>query len=236
MAIHLSALAKQTPGVRNPKLGKTRDPFGLLLHTTGGGVTPLAKKKKQLPVDVAIRIYIGSQNGSNGYMWGGPGYVLEHNGTLHQIAPDNILTNHCGGDDRAKYVGGSWIKEASPAALAKWHAQWGPRYKAPNQLYPSKSPNTDYVGVEMIPCGDGFGIPMRPGLRFSKEQHDMAIDLGREMAKRHEWPAGWQRGSRLVGHEDVQLLNRMDKNGGWDPGWLREKPYFDFDYVRNNIG
>jgi len=236
MTIQLSPLAKQVPGVRNPKLGKIRSPWGLLLHTTGGGVTALAKKKKQLPLDVAIRVYIGSQNGDNGYKWGGPGYVLDHDGTFHQLAPDNVLTHHCGGDDRAEYLDGSWIKLAAPAAVAAWHAQWGPRFKHPYELFPSKSPNNEYVGVEMIPCGDGFGEAMRPGLRFSKAQHDACIDLAQEMAARHQWPRGWHRTPRLVGHEDVQLLNRMDKNGGWDPGQLRAKPYFDFEYVRAGIG
>jgi hypothetical protein len=36
----------------------------------------------------------------------------------------------------------------------------------------------------------------------------------------------------LVGHEDVGLLDRMDKNGGWDPGALRAAPYFDMARVR----
>lgn len=235
MTVNLSPLAKQAPDFRDPKLGKFRRPWGFLVHTSGGGITAAAKKKKKLPIDVALSVYKSFQNGSEGYKWGGPHYVLEHNGTLHQIAPDDVVTYHCGGDDRAKYVDGSWIKEAHPAAVAKWFAQWGPRYKAPNQLYPSKSANTDYVGIEMIPCGDGFGIPMAPGLRFSKEQHDAIVDLGRDLAARHEWPAGWHRTTRLCGHEDVQLLNRMDRGGGWDPGFLREKPYFDFDYVRAHV-
>lgn len=236
MTTHLSPLAKQVPGVRSPKLGRARQPWGYLLHTTGGGITDMAKKKKRRPIDVAIEIYIASQNGSEGYKWGGPSYVIDHDGSISQIAPDDIMTAHCGGAHRAEYIDGSWIHKANPAAVAQWFAHWGPRYKHPYQLFPSTSPNVDYVGCEMIPCGDGFGEPMAPGLRFTKAQHDAAIDLGKDLGARHGWPAGWHRTSRLLGHEDVDILNRMDKLGGWDPGWLRAKPFFDFDYVRNHIG
>lgn len=236
MTTYLSPLARQVSGVRDPKLGKHRDPWGLLFHTTGRGVPEKAKRTGREPIDVAIKTYISSQNGSNGYKWGGPTYVLNYDGTLYQLAPENIFTNHCGGTDRSEYLSGKWIEKAAPAAVAQWHAQWGPRYKHPYQLFPSKSPNNEYVGVEIIPIGSGLGgTPMRAGLLFTKAQHDTAVDLARDIAARHGWPADWHRTPRLLGHEDVQLLNRMDKHGGWDPGWLREKPYFDFDYIRSSI-
>lgn len=236
MTSQLSPLARQVVGVRDPKLGALRDPWGLLIHTTGGGVTAQAKKQKRRPIDIAIEIYIASQNGSNGYKWGGPTYVLDHDGTLYQLAPDNVKTAHCGGVHRDEYLDGSWIKKASPAAVAAWFSQWGPRYKHPYQLFPSKSPNNEFVGVECIPIGDGFGgEPMAKGLRFTKAQHDTLIDLAKEISVRHGWPAGWHRTPRLLGHEDVDILNRMDKGGGWDPGSLRSAPYFDFSYVRSHI-
>jgi N-acetyl-anhydromuramyl-L-alanine amidase AmpD len=76
---------------------------------------------------------------------------------------------------------------------------------------------------------------MAKGLRFTKAQHDTLIDLAKEISVRHGWPAGWHRTPRLLGHEDVDILNRMDKGGGWDPGSLRSAPYFDFSYVRSHI-
>lgn len=230
-----SSLAKKVPGVRAATDGIVRDPWGLLVHTTGGGVTAMAKKRKRRPIDVAIQIYIDSQNGSNGYKWGGPTYVMDHDGTIYQIAPEEILTNHCGGGNRVFYRDATWIKKAHPAAVAKWNAQWGPKYDDPYDLFPAKSPNVNFVGLEMIPVGDGFGEAMRPGLRFSKHQHDAVVDLARDIGGRHGWPAGWWRTSRLLGHEDVDILNRMDKGGGWDPGFLRAQPYFDFKYVRDSI-
>lgn len=237
MTMSYSPLAKKVPGVRPVNAPKTviRNPWGFLVHTTGGGVTAQAKKRKRSPIDVAIQIYIDSQNGSNGYFWGGPTYVMDHDGTIYALAPEEILTNHCGGPNRPLYRNGTWIKKATSAAVARWNAQWGPKYDDPYDLFPSTSPNVNYVGLEMIPCGDGFGEPMRAGLRFSKAQHDACVDLARDVGQRHQWPAGWWRTSRLVGHEDVDILNRMDKGGGWDPGFLRAQPYFDFNYVRSNI-
>lgn len=230
-----SPLAKQVHGVRNPSLGTPKVPGGFLIHTTGSGITHKARELKQYPIDVAIKTYIASQNGSNGYFWGGPGYVLDHEGNIYQIAPDNIVTNHAGSiANRPKYLNGSWVNLVTPNMLAMWRAKW-PQYSNPYTLFPGKSPNFYYVGIEMIPCADGYGIPMRPGLRFTKAQHDSIIKLGRDLAIRHGWPKGWNQTARLLGHEDVDPIDRDDSGGGWDPGYLRMNPYFDFEYVRNNI-
>ncbi len=235
--MNISPLARQVLGVRDPALGKLRKPWGLLVHTTGGGITDLAKKKHERPIDVAIKTYVNSQNGSNGYFWGGPGYVLDHDGTLYNMAPDNVLTNHAGGKNRASYIDGSWTSKCSRAAVDQWRLKW-PGRKHPYSLFPSLSPNVDYIGVECIPIGDGFGMdqgPMSIGLRFTKAQHDAVIALGRDCAERHGWPKGWHVGPRLLGHEDVDPMNRSDLGGGWDPGFLRARPYFDMQYVRDQL-
>lgn len=242
-----SPLAKRVrggaTGVLNPANGIAREAFGYLIHTTGGGVTDLAKRKKRKPIDVAIDVYIASQRGSNGYKWGGPHYVGDHDGTLYQLAPDNVKTAHCGGRSekypdgtRPFYINGTWVAKVTAAVVAEWRKRW-PGVKHPYALFPSRDPNTDYVGLELIPIGDGFGgEPMAPGLRFTKAQHDIAIALGRDLGARHEWPDGWHDTGRLVGHEDVDILNRSDKVGGWDPGATRPDPYFDFAYVKAGIG
>lgn len=230
-----SSIAQQIIGMRDPALGSIRQPWGLLVHTTGGGITDLARRKHEKPLDVALKVYLNSQNGSNGYFWGGPTYLCDLDGKLHQIAPDDIMTAHCGGSYRAAYLDGSWTHQCPLAAVNQWHAKW-PMSKHPYALFPSTSPNKDYVGVEMIPIGDGFGgPPMAAGLRFSKAQHDAIVMLAHDVAKRHDWPKDWHRTSRLLGHEDVDPINRSDKEGGWDPGNLRARPYFDFPYVRSRL-
>lgn len=237
VAFSYSPIAALVAGVRDPSLGIPRDPWGYLLHTTGGGVTDQARREHRDPLEVAIATYIASQNGSNGYKWGGPGYVIPHDGSIHQLAPDNIETEHAGGPHREEYLSREWEHDPKIKAptVEQWHRRW-PFHPNPYSLFPSHRPNVDYVGCEMIPIGDGFGgEPMRPGLRFTKAQHDAAIALGRDLGARHGWPAGWSLSSRLVGHEDVDPIERSDAGGGWDPGWLRASPYFDFQYVRDGI-
>lgn len=234
MAVYRSPLAAQVQNARDPRDATKRTPWGLLLHTTGGGVTHAAHKQNKTPLSIALKVYIGSQNGDNGYLWGGPGYVLDHDGSLHQIAPDNARTEHAGGSNRWRYFDGSW-EQAFPITTAAWKTKWGPKYNHPYQLFPARTPNVDYVGVEMIPCGDGFGTPMRSGLRFTRAQHNTAAALAREMGPRLGWPAGWQHTSRFLGHEDVDPLSRSWPNGSWDPGCLRPDPFFDFAYVRTAV-
>lgn len=225
-----SSLATQITPATIDKIHR-RVPWGLLVHTTGRGVCAKAQKTGTTPVAVALDIYARSQDGRlHPYKWGGPTYVLDHDGALYQLAPDDIVTYHAGGGERDEYLNGSWIHRCSPKIVAAWHRAW-PAYKSPQHLYPHASANTDYVGLEMIPCGSGFGMPMRAGLLFTREQHDRVVDLGRDLGQRHGWPGRWWRTPRLLGHEDVQPIDR-DKGGGWDPGWLREAPYFDFEYVR----
>lgn len=238
-----STLAKKVQGVRNPSNARARKPWGYLIHTTGGGVTAKARKTGRKPIEVALEVYIASQNGSNGYFWGGPTYVCDLDGTLYQIAPDEAKTAHAGGPHRMSYLSGAWPlakssagKILSATAVTAWRSAW-PTFKSPYHLFPSTDPNEDYIGIEMIPIGDGFGgPPMAPGLRFSKAQHDACAALGADLGKRHQWPSGWQNANRLVGHEDVDPIERSDQYGGWDPGQNRSARYFDLSYVRTQIG
>ena len=40
---------------------------------------------------------------------------------------------------------------------------------------------------------------------------------------------------RLVGHEDIEPLERWNKQGGWDPGALRVKPKFVWASIHRRI-
>lgn len=235
----LSDLAIQQPR-RTDRITR-RAPWGFLLHTTGSGITTRARKIGKSPVEVALAWYRQSQGetggqGENGYPWGGPGYLIGHHGEIHQLADDDVETMHAGGPWRDQYLSGAWTSMCSAETVRRWRAQW-PGIASPQHLYPSHSANGSYIGCEMIPVAIGMGTPMAPGLRFTRDQHDAAVALGHDLAARHGWPASWASTPRLVGHEDVQICaakpyGRSDAVGGWDPGWLRQDPYFAFDYVR----
>lgn len=226
----------QVKGVRSTAKAPRRNPFGICLHTTGSGVTKMAGARKEKPIDVALRVYIGMQNGAEGYLWGGPSYVIDHDGVVYQIAPDWVQTAHAGSSNRPAYLNGAWKSRISQTALRHWSGQWGNLYSNPYGLFPSKSPNTDYVGIEMIPVGNGFGTPAKPDLLFTEAQHVNVAKLCREIGDNNKFPSGWETTSRLVGHEDIAPIERSQKAGGWDPGYLRDKPHFDFPRVRALIG
>ena len=240
----LSPIANLVPGRRLDKIVK-RVPWGVCLHTTGGGVVAKAKKTGKTPIRVALDVYLASQAGANGYPWGGPGYVIAHDGGIWQLAEDTTRTQHVGSfveghDRRAEYLSGEWLKMCSAEAVAQWKAAWGKLAKSPQHLFPSRAPNTDLVGIEMIPVGEGFGKPMAKGLKFTKAQHDAAVRLCMDIARRNAFPMGWWKQGddgmcRLVGHESVGLIDRHDSGGGWDPGALRSAPYFDMNWIKEQV-
>lgn len=237
MTNFVSPIAAQVPH-RSDAIVRRSQIFGLLIHTTGGGVPEQARQTGRDPAAVALSVYAGMQGhtggqGSAGYPWAGPGYLADWGGKLYQIAEDDVETYHAGGPDRADYLDGAWEARCGVETVAQWRRRWSPKYANPQQLYPSRTPNADYVGLELIPCAPETA--MAPHLRFTKAQHDACVALARDLAGRHGWPAGWQLTSRLLGHEDVQPIERHDGGGGWDPGFLRAAPYFDFDYVRGTI-
>lgn len=200
--------------------------YGVALHTTGSGVVRAAKKKGIDPIEWAIGYYTDPDSYA-------PHYVIDFDGTVYQVANEVEKMPHIGltAERRKQYLSGAWKKLAPPALVARWQAAW-PGYKSPAHLYPGSSPNGAFVGVEMIPITGTTELPMAPGLLFTQQQHALAAGLACDIATRNAFPPGWSRSSRLVGHEDVGLLDRMDKGGGWDPGALRERQYFDMVFVR----
>ena len=234
---HTCLFAHQIDPVATDHIQK-RKVCGLLLHTCGRTIVEKAIRAGRDPLEVELAWCAESQSGAaHGYKWGGPTYVLDVTGDLYQLCSEEIMTAHAGdggNGDRADYLDGDWVARAKPNGLAFWRQQW-PTFSSPSHLYASKSPNIDYVGVEMIPTVPGRGEPMFTGMLFTAAQHMACVKLAQDMATRYGWQPGWAKGPRLLGHEDVQLLQRQDAGGGWDPGWLRARPYFDMGWVRARV-
>jgi hypothetical protein len=197
-----------------PSRGELR-PFGLLLHTTGDG---LAKKcLAEDAVKATCETYAGMKEG--------PHYAVVPDGRLIKFRSPDTVSWHAGvsAHDRASYLNGSWESDGKiPSAVIKW---WKLRWlgkKSPQHLYPERSPNASYVGIEMIPCGvynkntwDAvLGTPATPTGRYTAEQYMQVALLATALAKAYNWPDGWAEGPRLLGHEDVNPYTRP----GWDPG------------------
>ena len=129
------------------------------------------------------------------------------------------------------YLKGPWKERIPRKVLALWERRW-PGKDSPQHLFPGDSANEFYLGVEMIPITGIAGMKAAgPGERFTQASYDSLNELLAVLEQRWCWPTGWRKTARLVGHEDVGILDRYDGGGGWDPGALREKPYFRFDRI-----
>lgn len=213
--------------------------YGLVVHTTGGGAPNAAARAGVDVLDWCVARY--SRTYGCHYVNGYEGY----DGELIQVGNEFKRPNTVGMSKQVASVRrGMWTKDISRKAFTYWKKQWGGQYDNPVALFPGTSANQVYVGVEMPPCvwWDTklrktviSAAPMRPGLRFTEKQHDMIVWLAADLAARHDWPYGWWHTPRLVGHEGLSPISRSNSKGCWDPGFLRPDPYFDFNYVRDEI-
>ena len=234
--------------------------YGLVVHTSGGSLPGKAIEKGIYPTIAAIDHY--SQSSGCHYINGFKG-IME--GDLVQVANENKEAWGVGMTDQRKSIeNGRFEKDLPDAVVQLWKTRW-PAYSNPMALLPkTNTANSCYIHVECLPVVysaynktiiDPDNQPMRPGLRFTKAQHDSVAILAYDIAYRNGWPMNqqWWRTSRLLGHEDLTPLNRLDcslskenhcsklpretlnKKRCWDPGGLRENPYFDWDYVYRQI-
>lgn len=199
---------------------KNPQAFGLCVHTTGSGVPEKAKKLGILPMDVALSVYLAPDNPTMGVFTNFPHYVIDQEGIIVQVAADRERARHCGisQKDRNLYLTGQWKKMVSPSVLSLWQMRW-PNILSPMHLFPSVSPNEDYLGCELIPA-----LKLNSsGSLFSDLQYTSLAKLIHDIEGRHSIQL---RGNRLVGHEDLEPLTRWTKKEGWDPGGLSTSPKF----------
>ena len=214
--------------------------YGVAVHTTGSGVVDAAAKKGRDPLDYTVHVVYENPDNFCAH------YVVGWDGTIWQVMDETLRAQHIGfmPNDRESFLDGSWVDEISnkepqrPNVPALWSARW-PSFKSPAHLFPGPSPNQVYVGIEMIPLTGAAGQPaplISNGVQrhYTEAQHSTVAKLIADIAARWNLPDEiWSATSgRLVGHEDVNPLERSVASGGWDPGALRAVPQFDWDYVR----
>lgn len=225
---------------RRPTPSKTtRSPWGACFHTCGSSIVEAAIDSGTEPFDHVVEFYRSWRFG--------PAYVMGYQGVgqLAAIYEEEDVTWHAGlnepgvvtaAERRREYLSGDWRRLMAERGLAKALASWDERWpgrKSPQHLYPSRDPNADYVGVEMLPIVEGCGAePARPGLRFTLAQHRGVALVYADLALRRSWGLPCAPGARLVGHEDVNPLARSDRGGMWDPGAGR---YFSWEIVLEEL-
>jgi hypothetical protein len=200
--------------------------FGVAVHQTGSGVVEDALHVQADPLEYAVAYYLKPKS----YF---AHYVIGYTGQIIQIADEHERAPHIGLEeaDRQLYLSGAWKSTVGEHFTKLWQHRWD-GYTSPSHLYPGSSPNNAYVGMEMIPIIHGAdAIPLHPGLLYTKEQHETVARLSFDIAKRWSFPAGWDVTGRLACHEDITPMSRAAKNSGWDPGVLRDAPWFDWPYL-----
>lgn len=225
----------------------------LVVHMTGSSIVESAIRKGVDPYEHALSYYTGKGASSH--------YLLGYDGQLFQMTDDRLRVGHVGvtGRERQMYLRGAWERQGleldgkavtiSKDTVAFWKQAW-PFYKSPQHLFGSQSINDCSVGVEMPPCGryvhgkweSLLGVQRHSTTRHTVQQHVGVALLACDVARRWGWtgrwwidPHGGPRTPYLPGHEDVDLYGRSQRSGGWDPGALREQPYWDWGFVQHTI-
>lgn len=196
------------------------DPVGLCAHTTGRGIIERAEREGVDPVTLALKWYRGLRRS-------GVHFLIDHDGTLYQMLGANVRGAHVGisRSERRRYLSGGWKDDVPTGALWLWMHRWEGE-KSPQHLYPTKSPNGCYVGVEMLPLEEAT----KDGLWFTPEQHKALLDLYQQLALMYGWSlcTSVLPSKSFLGHEDIDAYARWQKSGGWDPGSLRDRPRFSW--------
>ena len=120
--------------------------YGTMIHTTGDGPPSRAHKRQTSPLQEALDYYTKVSTG--------PHFVVGPEGRIVQLRSTREVAWHCKqpGDDRDAYFDGTWEAKVGPKLAAWWHSRW-PGYLSPAHLYPSRYPNEDYFGIEVVPAG-----------------------------------------------------------------------------------
>jgi hypothetical protein len=220
--------------------------YGLVVHTTGGGLPAKARDKGVYHTVQAVAHYSESHGCHyiNGWRGIAGGDFLQVANEREQAKGVGVTSKDPRLDQRRSIDRGRFESDLPADLVTRWRARW-PGHRHSLELLPgTRTANSCYVHMECVPCVfhyDGKLVtaaePLRPGLRFTRAQHDTVALVARDIASRNGWPLDqqWWRTPRLLGHEDLTPISRHTPSGGWDPGYLRSDPYFDWDYVYEAI-
>lgn len=200
--------------------------FGYMVHTTGDGIpkTFLAQKDETDLLAFAVQAYVNMDKRDKC----GPHYVIAPNGQVAKLREETVVAWHCGvsATEREAFLTTNWETNGrTDVEVVKWWKRRWPAFKSPSHLYPDKSANKNYVGIELVPAGSYSKMEWKPTLaggnrvwgRFTTAQY---ISLAKIT-----FPLGISyKLNQLVGHEDVNPITRP----GWDPG--DKLGAFNWDY------
>lgn len=202
---------------------QTRKWYGVLIHTTGGGIAKLARLKGRT-IEAVTRSVYGNVGMSFAHR------VVMPEGWVLRCADDSLIAPHCGVKawQRAALLDGTWRAHVSDEGEALWAKRW-PGVKSPQHLFPTSSGNDAYLGIETVQIEK---VDHETGTRFTAAQYTATARQIVAWERAHGFKA---EGTRLVTHEDVQPFERWDARGGWDPGVLRSPHTYDWARLLNEL-
>ena len=223
--------------------------YGLVVHTTGSDLPASADALGLYHTVRAIDHYSRSHGCHyvNGWDGADGGDLLQLANEREQVLGVGVTNAEDPSKDQRRSIEAGRFEDDLPPVLVRlWRARWPDHEHSLALLPDTRTVNSCYVHVECVPCvyhtdqesTTGERVePMRPGLRFTEAQHETIAALAVDVAERNGWSLDeqWWRTPRLLGHEDLTPISRHDKGGGWDPGYLRQRPYFDWDHVYTRI-
>jgi len=206
----LSPLAVSSGPLRRQQT-RTLPVYGLCVHTTSGGPARQAKGKGKAPLQIALDYYLRGREGF-------PHYVIDYDGTIHAVCDEGHIAWHAGW----LTIGGKkrWASWTAPAWWSTVWRRWNVASPADLLPPPARDPNEVYIGVELLADVTGYG--------FTSAQYDALARLALDVARRHNFTISAAPSPRLLGHEDLDPIERAKGFGGWDPGAHRTDPKFSW--------
>ena len=186
--------------------------FGVVVHTTGRSPVLLSKQTRRPAIQEALDVYYRLKTGTH--------YVIEYDGTIHAVVPENRISSHAGWGTAGRRRWASWT---APTWWSSVWQRWNARIPADLLPKGAPSPNQVYIGVELLGNETASG--------FTPAQYDALARLVVDIARRHGIAIPSAPSPRLLGHEDVDPIARSNRYGGWDPGAHRNrgiKPVFSW--------
>lgn len=210
-------------GVRKKAYAPRATASGIVVHTTGGGVTRRWKRQRirfrePSPFDTAVRIYTRIMKASGHYVVGQDGQVV-------QLVPEHLAAWHVG-SRKAKRYRRRWMRPK----YAWWAERW-PEHRSPISLaggdlwkpYHEDAPvsrrtrwasrhgscNANTIGIEVVPPTESAQAA------WSDACWQALTLLMEDICYRNSIPLERE---RIVSHSDVHPLARTTRTGlPWDP-------------------
>lgn len=193
------------------------------IHITGKATYRNAKKAKQDPLWRLARYFVTGKSACSHYGIGGDGTIQaftdEDNRSNHAIYGSGKGRKHALKWDPPRW----WIEEWTDIDLnfGLLEAEYTElqTIEHPCDLVPT-TPNGSCISIEII--------QVENQLCPTPEQMIALTFLVGDICRRQKIPT-----NRLgiLGHEDLVPWTRGNAGGGWDPGFVRDKPTFDLEII-----